>query len=866
MAKIFSALVYAFGYFAFAFAGLKFAAFNGFVSPIWPAAGLGLFAVSHLGPVAALPIFLGSFFANWQIAGASAPMAVVISIGAALEAVTAGWVFHRAYRPNDEFLRRVGKWIFSISLGCVVGGVVGASALLHFVGKSGGPSFFEVFYTWWSGDFVGALIFYKLCSESAEICRDLLSKVRFQIGAKRLVNSVFAAGMVSGLYYAMYVTTGTNEGSLCFGVAALFAFLTFRSSRDKAFALSALAMVAFWVHHSKYIYISDSSEHLLSLMMAQLEMLGMYLVVEYYSHSLGSKEDKATSTVMMIGAVLIGIVLFLSETAVMQKSDETLKRNFEFATTELEDRYSGYVKQLKTASYLLLSAPDISSSTWESFAKDVAHHDRYPAMINLGWINSVKTSDIASFESKMSRFHGRDTKVHSVKNADGGDGIHRFVIFNVAPVEQNRSAIGLELSSEKNRRNAILRAESTGEPAFTGPIRLVQDPKQRPGMLLIIHSHSDKLTGETYFVYAPIVAELLFQSAFNQFNMLKFQVSDVTDEKNSEVIFASGAEGEKQQQEIFENRSMKKTVTLGGRKYSVQVVPAKGIDIGTELMLHLEMFFAFLVTFFVSFYVKNMSSIGRRAQKLADEMSAELDEQRAKSGYSAKMSALGEMAGGVAHEINNPLAIISALSEQVRRKISDDTMDKNTAIEKLAKVEATAKRIAKIVKSLKSFSRNGDLDEMVETAPSQIVADCLDLCLERFKNQGVEVRSVIGDDSPIMCRPVQISQVLLNLLNNAYDAIESVSEKWIMISVDNENGFIRISITDSGAGIPAQVAEKIMQPFFTTKEVGKGTGLGLSISKGIIEQHKGKFWYNAQSANTQFIIELPLAATVKKAA
>lgn len=101
-------------------------------------------------------------------------------------------------------------------------------------------------------------------------------------------------------------------------------------------------------------------------------------------------------------------------------------------------------------------------------------------------------------------------------------------------------------------------------------------------------------------------------------------------------------------------------------------------------------------------------------------------------------------------------------------------------------------------------------------------------------------------------------QVILNLLNNSYDALESLNEKWIEIKLQKNNNKIVISVTDSGEGIPNNISHKIFEPFFTTKEIGKGPGLGLCISKGIIEGYKGNLYLDKSSFNKCFIIELPL--------
>lgn len=230
--------------------------------------------------------------------------------------------------------------------------------------------------------------------------------------------------------------------------------------------------------------------------------------------------------------------------------------------------------------------------------------------------------------------------------------------------------------------------------------------------------------------------------------------------------------------------------------------------------------------------------------------------------HSSKMASLGEMAGSIAHEINNPLAIIQGKVDQLRIKLRKDvSLLSEGCVEfdrHLVKIEDTIGRIAAIIKGLRSFSRNADRDPFSETTLGQIVNDTLELCRERFRNHGVEIKVQVDSEVKFKCRPVQISQVLMNLLGNAHDAIEKLPDKWIELTAFRLGDRIFINVMDSGRGIPEKVAGKMMTPFFSTKEVGKGTGLGLSISKGIIEDHHGQFRYDPSSPNTKFIIELPL--------
>ena len=161
---------------------------------------------------------------------------------------------------------------------------------------------------------------------------------------------------------------------------------------------------------------------------------------------------------------------------------------------------------------------------------------------------------------------------------------------------------------------------------------------------------------------------------------------------------------------------------------------------------------------------------------------------------------------------------------------------------------------------LRFFAGDGQKTLPQKIKLSSLILETLSLCRERFTNQGVQLDLVAEDTYEaieIECRSVEISQVLLNILNNAYYAIENNKDKWIRINVSETEDQVEISITDSGEGISKEIQEKIMQPFFTTKEIGKGTGLGLSISKGIIDQHNGKLYLDTASANTRFVLCLP---------
>ncbi len=248
--------------------------------------------------------------------------------------------------------------------------------------------------------------------------------------------------------------------------------------------------------------------------------------------------------------------------------------------------------------------------------------------------------------------------------------------------------------------------------------------------------------------------------------------------------------------------------------------------------------------------------VGMPAEEIF-EMRKELDTQRTKAEFSARLATLGEMAGGIAHEINNPLAVIIGVSSQISASLKQPSPDLVKLSERIDKISKTSFRISKIIAGLQSFSRQSDKDAFVPTKVSQIVEDTLELCREKFYQNSVQLNVHELVDVEVPVRSVQISQVLINLLNNAFDAVKKLSQPTIDLTFQETETEVFINVSDSGPGIPKANLERIFDPFFTTKDVGQGTGLGLSISRGIMLDHQGEITYLPNEGRTTFRLRLP---------
>lgn len=253
----------------------------------------------------------------------------------------------------------------------------------------------------------------------------------------------------------------------------------------------------------------------------------------------------------------------------------------------------------------------------------------------------------------------------------------------------------------------------------------------------------------------------------------------------------------------------------------------------------------------------NMVLIGVDNTRLKD-LEREIEAEKVRSVHQSRMAVLGEMASGMAHEINNPLQIVMGVGDEILKRLPTIENDKDHLKKSSEMLMRSAERISKIVKSLKTFSRDGSSDPMMWTAMNDLINETVDFALPQFKKRNA-ILDVISFDPALgaECRSIQISQVIMNLFSNSLDAIENLEKRWVVLQLTDAGDEIEISVTDSGSGIPAEIIDKIMNPFFTTKPVGTGTGLGLSISMGILKAHRGTIGLDRSSPNTRFYLRWP---------
>lgn len=248
-----------------------------------------------------------------------------------------------------------------------------------------------------------------------------------------------------------------------------------------------------------------------------------------------------------------------------------------------------------------------------------------------------------------------------------------------------------------------------------------------------------------------------------------------------------------------------------------------------------------------------------------NEMTARLRSNFAEVSSAAKFAALGEMAAGIAHEINNPLTVILGKAVLLEKTARDANLP--VLQESSNKIVEMVTRISKTIHALRVYARSGDGDAIGAETVQSIIDSTLDICHERFRLSSIRIEIHVNPaDAVILARPVQVSQILMNILNNAHDALMSLTgewsspeHKWIRINAYETEKEVCIAVENGGPLIPEPIARRLFEPFFTTKPIGTGTGIGLPISQRLATANNGRIEFDEKASITRFLIIFPRA-------
>lgn len=225
----------------------------------------------------------------------------------------------------------------------------------------------------------------------------------------------------------------------------------------------------------------------------------------------------------------------------------------------------------------------------------------------------------------------------------------------------------------------------------------------------------------------------------------------------------------------------------------------------------------------------------------------------------AEVSTLGELTSGIAHEISNPLTIISGFARHILAALQREKIESKTIESKTSKIISTVKRIDLIVSAIRKLSRGiKDDDPLLTTSIKEILNEALMLTTHRLASSSVDINIADYDKNiEISCQPVQVSQVLINLINNASDALSGIEKAQLAINLNEDSEDVVIQVKDNAAALKEDLYERIFEQNVTTKKLGEGSGIGLYLSRKIAHAHKGTLKAFVEDGWTIFEFRLP---------
>ncbi|MCC6137071.1 MAG: HAMP domain-containing histidine kinase [Bdellovibrionaceae bacterium] len=242
-----------------------------------------------------------------------------------------------------------------------------------------------------------------------------------------------------------------------------------------------------------------------------------------------------------------------------------------------------------------------------------------------------------------------------------------------------------------------------------------------------------------------------------------------------------------------------------------------------------------------------------------EQLVRELEDKSADTVINAKRAMMGDVASGMAHEMNNPLTTILLHLDLLENFKYGATPEGDRFLNIIKNLKTNILRIAHITRQLSYFYKNQEHHTFVNTNLDSILKRALHAKLDAITKKNIHIYFEENPSVSVYCQPEELLQAINNILRNAVDAclLSKEKKKWVRLSTVEQKNDIEVRVSDNGAGVPKDIQEKIMHPFFSTKEVGQGLGLGLSISSSIVRNHNGSIKLDVNAENTTFVIQLP---------
>lgn len=845
------------GYILLASLGSIFATINWNSSPIWFASGFGVFCVTVFGYRYAAVIFLASIIKGLML-GQQFWLTAFIAFGPSLEAISGRWIFISIIKKRAllVFHNRLVSIVVTSVVSSAVSATIGLSAIAVFQGLSE-AQYIMGWLTWYGGDLIGNLLIFPL-----------LLNLRLRFKAKDwLTSREYIAVVVSVLgFIALNLCTKYPSILMLFFPVLVYLVIWFGATVALLSAsLSVLACTIILLVGTGPFVLGPNSVNLYSSIIYLVTLSVVVLGIVSFMRAQALKQN--VKLLFACWLIAFGGGLLLEK--ISEKNDNAhFRRHVENGKMNIKYHFEDYQTVLQGAAAFYRSSSHVTNADWLAFAHDFNVSKLLPGAKGLSFVQPVLKTEEAKLFKQFARDGVKDFKIRTfpypgAKQVNVPD---RFIIKYYAPVSGlSEGVAGADIGIESSLRAAAEHARDTGQPALITHLSLVSDVQKRPGFVLLVPIYKEVIEKDDVqerrrlhlgWTGIPFVAEEFLRGALKD-ELVGLDIKFVENE-TSEVLFQSGVGEMKIPQPV------KKTIQLAQKTFTMTAYPKANADYTFGRSGSLLSSIIVFLSIFMAMIMVNLQLMNRRISHQVKAKTRELvkaqqlaESHLAMSVEASRLASLGEMAGGIAHEINNPLSIILAKIFNLKNKLRKGKMNSEDILPYIEKVEQTSYRIAKIVKGMKALTHDGSQYDFEITPLSQIVEDVMDVCREKFKSKGIEIRLNVSSSIKIPCRFIQISQVLINLLNNSEHAIEFMQNPWVEIQSFETSSYVGLKVIDSGHGISMEVANRMKDPFFTTKQVGKGTGLGLSIAQSIMKDHNGSLEYLKGSQNTTFVIKFP---------
>jgi len=668
------------------------------------------------------------------------------------------------------------------------------------------------------------------------------------------------------------------------------------------------------------------------------------------------KQYRATGIVGLTGITLSMVATLVVDRWELAKDREQFEQQSTVLVNELQRQLDSYTQLTRSVGTFLNTSKEVSRQEFQEFTSSLLPY--YDGLLGLGWSQKVENQERSVYEQKLQAQGMIDFKIRE-QNPKGdrvvaGDRPIYFPTTYVEPLNRWQDYIGWDAASDIKRLLSIEKAERIGVSVSTP---LVQLENGKPGFVLyypVFSSsqlkfqslYSEKVYGNRKFqgvVFGFYEVRTWVEKAIAHLNLdgLNFYLYRLPEDQldsalnktavtaTDHFLIAYKAESESLTESpqvanlaLIDSPTEEspnlcgyshkwefciRSLHIGQQELSLLILPASHRSISSwrsEAVLLLGLLMTGSLVMYLLISQQATLKVERKNGEL-EELLQELQQTQLQLVQTEKMSSLGRLVAGVAHEINNPVSFISGNVEYASAHFQDlfdllclyqtqyptPTPEIEAAIEDvdldfiaedlpnlLKSMKVGSQRLREIVLSLRNFSR---LDESTvkEVNVHTGIESTLMILEHRFKTQPdrpeIRVSKEYANLPLIECYAGQLNQVFMNILANAIDALEDsilagqLKGRSPMISIKTaqvDPEWITIQIADNGPGIKTDIQTRLFDPFFTTKPVGKGTGLGLSISYQIIcEKHRGYLLCSSEHGKgTEFVIKLPIAIQVQR--